>query len=99
VLTRAAVSSVLIGASSAKQLQDNLGAAEVKLTADDLSALDAATKPTSPYPNWFTDRVADGKVSAALGIPLATPLCVGFVATLVNSRCDRHRSGSRRAFH
>jgi aryl-alcohol dehydrogenase-like predicted oxidoreductase len=73
LLTRAAVSSVLIGASSAKQLQDNLGAAEVKLTADDLSALDAATKPTSPYPNWFTDRVADGKVYAALGIPLAVP--------------------------
>jgi len=67
------VSSVLIGASSASQLQDNLGAADVKLTADDLAQLDAATKPTSPYPNWFTDRVADGKVYAALGLSLATP--------------------------
>jgi hypothetical protein len=27
----------------------------------------------APYPNWFTDRVADGKVYAALGIPLAVP--------------------------
>ena len=73
LLTRPAVSSILIGASSAAQLADNVAAADVKLAADDLTALDAATKPTQPYPNWFTDRVADSKTHAALGIKLAVP--------------------------
>jgi aryl-alcohol dehydrogenase-like predicted oxidoreductase len=73
LLTRAAVSAVLIGASTAKQLQENLRAADVKLTSEDLERLDAATKPVPQYPNWFTDRVVDGKVYAALGIPLAAP--------------------------
>jgi hypothetical protein len=45
----------------------------VKLAPEDLASLDAASTPTLPYPNWFTGRVADGKVHAALGIPLATP--------------------------
>ncbi|HZF16282.1 MAG TPA: aldo/keto reductase [Steroidobacteraceae bacterium] len=73
LLTRPTVSSLLIGASSIKQLDDNLGATNVKLEADDLAQLEAATQPTIPYPNWFTARVADGKVHEALGIALATP--------------------------
>jgi aryl-alcohol dehydrogenase-like predicted oxidoreductase len=73
LLTRRAVASVLVGASSAKQLADNLGAASVKLAPEDLAALDEATKPAQPYPNWFSDRVVDGKVYAALGLPLAVP--------------------------
>jgi aryl-alcohol dehydrogenase-like predicted oxidoreductase len=73
LLTRPAVSSILIGASSAAQLADNVAAVDVKLADEDLTALDAATKPTQPYPNWFTDRVADGKAHAALGIKLAVP--------------------------
>ena len=73
LLTRPTVSSILIGASSAAQLADNVAAVDVKLAAEDLAALDAATKPTQPYPNWFTDRVADGKAHAALGIKLAVP--------------------------
>jgi aryl-alcohol dehydrogenase-like predicted oxidoreductase len=73
LLTRTAVSSVLIGASTPQQLQDNIGAAELELTADELEQLDAASKPAQPYPNWFIDRVADGKVYGALGLPLAAP--------------------------
>jgi len=73
LLTRPAVSAVLVGASSPAQLQDNLGAADVKLAPEDLEQLDAATKPALPYPQWFTARVADGKAHAALGITLATP--------------------------
>jgi aryl-alcohol dehydrogenase-like predicted oxidoreductase len=73
LLTRAPVSSILIGASSAAQLADNVAAVDVKLADEDLAALDAATKPAQPYPNWFTDRVADGKAHAALGIKLAVP--------------------------
>src|SRR5690349_20550482 len=53
VLSRPAVACVLIGASRADQLEDNLGATDLKLDADDVSQLDAATKPTQPYPHWF----------------------------------------------
>jgi aryl-alcohol dehydrogenase-like predicted oxidoreductase len=73
LLTRPAVSSLLVGAASVKQLDDNLGAADIKLDADDLAQLDAATRPTPIYPNWFTARVADGKAHEALGISLAAP--------------------------
>ena len=73
LLTRPAVSSILVGASSVAQLDENLKATDVKLEADELAALDEATKPTPPYPHWFTSRVVDSKVYEALGIPLATP--------------------------
>jgi aryl-alcohol dehydrogenase-like predicted oxidoreductase len=73
LLTRPAVSSILVGATKMSQLDDNLAASDVTLDADDLARLDAATMPAPPYPHWFTPRVADGKAHAALGIQLATP--------------------------
>jgi aryl-alcohol dehydrogenase-like predicted oxidoreductase len=73
LLTRPAVASLLIGASSMAQLDDNLGATAITLDADDLAQLEAATTPPTPYPHWFTPRVADSKAHEALGIPLATP--------------------------
>ena len=73
LLTRPAVSSILVGASKMSQLDDNLKAVDLKVDADALAQLDAATTPTVPYPHWFTPRVADAKVHAALGIALATP--------------------------
>jgi diketogulonate reductase-like aldo/keto reductase len=71
LLTRPAVSSILVGASSVAQLDENLKATDVKLDADDLTALDEATKQAAPYPHWFSARVVDSKVYEALGIPLA----------------------------
>ena len=47
LLTRPAVASVLVGASNRKQLDENLKAAQIELTADDLVALDAATRPAA----------------------------------------------------
>jgi len=73
LLTRPAVASILIGASSAKQLDENVRAASVKLEAEDLAQLEAATKPPLPYPNWFTEFVVDSKVYQALGLPVSTP--------------------------
>ncbi len=73
LLTRPTVASILIGASSRKQIEENIAAAAVQLTPEDLAALDAATKPTAIYPNWFNERVVDGKQYQALGIPLAVP--------------------------
>jgi aryl-alcohol dehydrogenase-like predicted oxidoreductase len=73
LLTRPIVASILLGASKMTQLDDNLGAADVRLDTDELEQLDAATKPAAPYPHWFTERVKDSKAHEALGIELATP--------------------------
>ena len=73
LLTRPAVSSILVGASKMSQLENNLAATNVTLDASELAQLDAATTPTVPYPHWFTPRVADARAHAALGIQLATP--------------------------
>jgi len=73
LLTRPAVSSILVGASKMSQLENNLAATNVTLDAGELAQLDAATTPTVPYPHWFTPRVADARAHAALGIQLATP--------------------------
>ena len=73
LLTRPAVSSILVGASKMSQLENNLAAASVTLDAGELAQLDAATTPPVPYPHWFTPRVADARAHAALEIPLATP--------------------------
>jgi aryl-alcohol dehydrogenase-like predicted oxidoreductase len=73
LLTRPAVASVLVGASNGMQLDENLKAADVELTREDLEALDKATRPTAVYPNWFNERVVDGRQYKALGIPLTVP--------------------------
>ena len=57
VLARPEVSSVILGASKLTQLDDNLAAAELALTADDLAALDAATTPAPTYPAFVAGRV------------------------------------------
>jgi aryl-alcohol dehydrogenase-like predicted oxidoreductase len=73
LLTRPAVATILIGASNPSQLEENIGAAEIELDTKALEQLETATKPTVPYPQWFTSRVADSKIHAALGVPLAGP--------------------------
>jgi len=66
LLSRAAVTSVLIGASKLQQLQDNLGAADLELQPGELAALEAATPLAAVYPNWFIDRLTDQQVAEAL---------------------------------
>lgn len=58
LLARPAVSSVLIGATRLSQLEDNLQAAAVALTATQIAELDAAAAPAPVYPNFFTDTIA-----------------------------------------
>lgn len=49
------VSSVLLGTRRIEQLDDNLGAAAIELSADDLSRLDAASRLPAEYPGWMLD--------------------------------------------
>ncbi|UDF05598.1 aldo/keto reductase [Asticcacaulis sp. AND118] len=50
------VTSVIIGAKHPEQLSENLKAVEVKLSAEDLSALDAASRLPAEYPGWMLER-------------------------------------------
>ncbi|HEY4243290.1 MAG TPA: aldo/keto reductase [Kofleriaceae bacterium] len=50
VVGRAGVTSTIVGARTIEQLDDNLGALDVKLSADQVKALDDATKPSLPFP-------------------------------------------------
>jgi aryl-alcohol dehydrogenase-like predicted oxidoreductase len=67
LLSRKAVSSVLLGATKLSQLNDNLGATDVKLTEAEVAELDAAMPPVAVYPNWFIETLADKPVADALG--------------------------------
>lgn len=57
LLHREGVTSVLIGAKKMSQLKDNLGAAEVELTADEIARISELTQPRPIYPNWMVDRM------------------------------------------
>src|ERR1700704_1045289 len=53
VLTRPFVTSVIIGAKSLEQLQDNIAAAELKLTEDEIKQLDEVSALPPEYPGWM----------------------------------------------
>jgi aryl-alcohol dehydrogenase-like predicted oxidoreductase len=53
LLARPEVSTVIVGARTVQQLDDNLKALEVKLTPEDVKALDEASKPDWGYPYSF----------------------------------------------
>jgi aryl-alcohol dehydrogenase-like predicted oxidoreductase len=67
LLAREFTSSVILGASKIEQLEDNLGAGELKLTTAEIAELDAATPPPAVYPNWISTRLVDQPVTKALG--------------------------------
>lgn len=66
LLARRHVTTILLGASKMHQLEDNLGATEVKLTEEDLGVLDTLTAPSAIYPNWFNAQTVDGQTRDAL---------------------------------
>ena len=48
---KVAVSSIIIGARRLSQLNDNVRAVDVNLSADELTRLDALTEPTFGFPH------------------------------------------------
>jgi aryl-alcohol dehydrogenase-like predicted oxidoreductase len=67
LLAKKHVASVIIGANKMSQLEDNLGAVNVKLTPEQVQRLDEISAPARPYPQWFIDRTAlDAEASKAL---------------------------------
>jgi aryl-alcohol dehydrogenase-like predicted oxidoreductase len=53
ILANDAVTSVIIGARKIAQLDDNLKAGDVALTADDMKALDEVSRLAPEYPAWM----------------------------------------------
>ncbi|MBN9890265.1 aldo/keto reductase [Salipiger abyssi] len=56
LLHQKVVTSVILGAKRVDQLADNIGAAEVSLSGEELDALDAVTRLPAEYPGWMMDR-------------------------------------------
>ncbi|HEY3673721.1 MAG TPA: aldo/keto reductase [Acidimicrobiia bacterium] len=65
VLAQPGITSAIVGASSLEQLDDNLAAADLELTAEELVTLDAPTALAPIYPAWW---------DPAMGIPSPTDL-------------------------
>ena len=55
------VTSVIIGAKKASQLQDNLKAIDLKLDAPELEQLDAVSRLKPEYPGWMLSRQSAGR--------------------------------------
>jgi aryl-alcohol dehydrogenase-like predicted oxidoreductase len=59
ILANSAVTSVIIGARKPSQLEDNLKAIDVRLSAEDMKALDEVSKLTTEYPAWMDNLGTD----------------------------------------
>jgi aryl-alcohol dehydrogenase-like predicted oxidoreductase len=66
LLGKPGVSAVLIGASKPKQLEDNLGAVNVRLSAEEMTLLDAQSPHAAYYPTWFNEALKDPLVDKTL---------------------------------
>jgi aryl-alcohol dehydrogenase-like predicted oxidoreductase len=66
LLSKNAVSSVIVGASKPHQLDDNLGAANLQLGVDEITMLDEFTRLRPLYPHWYSEMTVDGPVKEAL---------------------------------
>jgi len=76
LLTRPAVTSVIIGARTNEQLADNLGAADLSLTADELARLEEVSRPPLLYPYWHQAKTAADRLGPA-DLSLLDPYLAG----------------------
>jgi aryl-alcohol dehydrogenase-like predicted oxidoreductase len=65
LLGRPAVTSLIIGARTEEQLRENLGGAELTLTADERAALDKVSAPDLVYPHWHQRNTASDRLGPA----------------------------------
>jgi aryl-alcohol dehydrogenase-like predicted oxidoreductase len=58
LLTRPAISSVIIAARTNERLEENIRASDLSLSGEDLELLDRASAPvTAPYPRWMVEQL------------------------------------------
>jgi aryl-alcohol dehydrogenase-like predicted oxidoreductase len=65
LLTRPGIVSVIVGARTYEQLEDNLGAAELELSDGELDRLEELSRPPLIYPHWHQAKTAADRLSAA----------------------------------
>jgi aryl-alcohol dehydrogenase-like predicted oxidoreductase len=65
LLQRPAVTSVIIGARTGEQLDDNLGAADLTLTGEEQDRLEQVSRPPLLYPYWHQARTASDRLGPA----------------------------------
>jgi aryl-alcohol dehydrogenase-like predicted oxidoreductase len=58
LLHKPPVTSVIIGAKTPEQLQDNLAAVDVKLTQEEMATLDKVSALPPEYPGWMVERLS-----------------------------------------
>jgi aryl-alcohol dehydrogenase-like predicted oxidoreductase len=63
LLHQGAVTSVIIGAKTREQLLDNLAATTVKLSGDDLAALNKVSALAPEYPGWMLERMGTDRLN------------------------------------
>jgi aryl-alcohol dehydrogenase-like predicted oxidoreductase len=64
LLQRPGVMSVIVGAKTIEQLDDNLAAAALELSADQVDSLDAVSALPQEYPGWMLDRQGAARAPA-----------------------------------
>jgi aryl-alcohol dehydrogenase-like predicted oxidoreductase len=65
LLTRPGVATLVIGARTEDQLADNLAAASLDLTAEEIDRLEMVSRPPLQYPYWHQASTAKDRLSAA----------------------------------
>jgi aryl-alcohol dehydrogenase-like predicted oxidoreductase len=65
LLRRPAVTSLVIGARTEEQLTDNLAAAELELSEDEVARIEEISRPPLPYPLWHQAASASERLSPA----------------------------------
>ncbi|GIX01473.1 MAG: oxidoreductase [Thermogutta sp.] len=61
LIQKPGVTSVIIGARTLDQLRENLKAAEVRLTEDEMKRLDEVSARPAPYPQWMIATVGQDR--------------------------------------
>ena len=62
ILAKPFTTSIIIGAKTVEQLEDNLAATDLHLTADEMKALDEVSKLPPEYPGWMFERQGGRRV-------------------------------------
>jgi aryl-alcohol dehydrogenase-like predicted oxidoreductase len=65
LLIRPTITSLIIGARTEEQLADNLGAADLHLSADEMADLERVSRPPLLYPYWHQRNTANDRFSDA----------------------------------
>jgi aryl-alcohol dehydrogenase-like predicted oxidoreductase len=61
LLHQPVVSTVIVGAKKVEQLDDNIAATGVALTAEELVKLDKVSTLPAEYPGWMLERQGEGR--------------------------------------